>query len=116
MARAWERLAESGRNGTLTEAVARVVVSQLVQQSTGSPMHFIIRAWLDEWIAGKNGTRALAALTRYKQVTEDFLEFLGSRADLTLAAISPTDVRAYRDKLANEGRAASTVNLKSKRF
>jgi hypothetical protein len=34
---------------------------------------------------------------------------------LTLAAISPADVRAYRDKLSKEGRAPSTVNLQIKK-
>ena len=116
MARAWERLAENGRNGTLTEAVARSVVSQLVQQSTGSPMHFhSCREWLDEWIAGKTGTTAAGTMARYKQVIADFMEFLDRKADLTLAAISPADVREYRDKLAKEGRAASTVNLQIKK-
>ena len=116
MARAWERLAASGRNRTLTEAVARAVVSQLVEQSTGTPLHFhTCRAWLEEWIAGKQGTASDGTLTRYKQVIADFLAFLGPRAELSLAAISPADVRAYRDKLSTEGRAPSTVNLQIKK-
>jgi hypothetical protein len=73
LARAWERLAESGRKGTLTEAIARAVLSQLVEQSTGSPIHFhSCRAWLNEWIAGKTGTTAKGTLTRYRQVIDNF--------------------------------------------
>ena len=51
MARTFERLAASGRNRTLTEAIARSVVSQLVEQTTGEALHFhSCRAWLDEWV------------------------------------------------------------------
>ncbi len=116
MARAWERLGESGRKGTLTEAVARSVVAQLVEQATGSPLHFYTcRAWLEEWLVGKVGTTSAGTLTRYRQVIADFMTFLGPRADLGLAAISPTDVRAFRDHLSAGKRAPSTVNLQIKK-
>lgn len=116
MSRAWERLAESGRNRTLTEAVARAVVSQLVEQSTGTPLHFhTCRAWLNEWLAGKEGVASAGTLTRYRQVIADFMEFLGQRADLPLPAISPADVRGYRDRLTAGKRAPSTVNLQIKK-
>jgi hypothetical protein len=68
MALTWERVAEKGRNNTLTEAVARSVVSQLVEQATGKPVHFYTCCgWLDEWFAGKAATAAAGTLTRYKQ-------------------------------------------------
>src|SRR4051794_20675532 len=57
MALTFERAGEKGRNKTLTEAVARKVVSELVEQATGRPVHFYTcREWLDEWLAGKVGT------------------------------------------------------------
>ena len=43
------------------------------------------------------------------------MEHRGVRADLPLQAISPTDVRSYRDALVKGGRAASTVNLAVKK-
>jgi hypothetical protein len=73
MARAWERLAASGRNRTITEAVARNVVSQIVEQATGSALQFYT---CKAWLAGKVGTTATGTLTRYKQVLE-----LGPRMD-----------------------------------
>jgi integrase len=112
----WERLAKAGREGRLTEVQARRVVADLVEQATGEPLHFhSCRGWLDEWLSGKAGTTAEGTLTKYKQVIADFLEHLGARADLPLAAISPRDVRAFRDALAKGGRAASTVNLATKK-
>ena len=116
MVRAWERLAESGRNRTLTEATARRVVSQIVEQATGEPLHFATcRSWFEEWLAGKAGTTAKSTLAKYAQVTTDFLTHLGQRAEMPLSAISPRDVRAFRDSLAAGGRAPSTVNLAIKK-
>src|SRR4030095_9202059 len=90
MARAFERLAAQGRKRVLTESIARSVVSQLVEQATGTPIHFhTCRDYLTEWVAGKTGTTSKGTLTRYRQVIDDFLEFLGERAELSLAAISP---------------------------
>ncbi len=117
MARAFERLAESGRNGALTESIARKVISELVLQSTGEAMHFrTCRAYFTEWLAAKGGAIAADTLDRYEQVLTGFAGFLGKRAELSLAAITPADVRQYRDKLSTEGRAASTVNLQLKRL
>ncbi len=111
-AQEWESLATKGRNKTLTEAQARRVVSEIVEASTGETLHFhSCRAWLDEWLLGKRGTTAPATHAKYEQVLRDFLAHLGERAELTLAAIGPRDLRSFRDALAKGGRSASTVNM-----
>lgn len=112
----WERLAKAGREGRLTEAQARRVVSDLIEQATGEALHFhSCKSWLDEWLAGKGGTTAPTTLAKYKQIIADFEKHLGERAKLPLQAISPKDVRSFRDALAAGGRAASTVNLAVKK-
>jgi integrase len=112
IANKWERLASKGRAGILTESIARKVVSEILESATGEPLqYFTARAWFDEWLAGKRGTTAPATLAKYEQTTRDFIAHLGERADLTLAAISPKDVRSFRDALAKGGRAPSTVNM-----
>ncbi len=50
------------------------------------------------------------SLEKYEQVCADFLRHLGERSALTLAAISPKDIRSFRDALSKGGRAPSTVN------
>ena len=111
-ARAWEKLSESGRRGLLTEVAARRVVAEIVEQATGEPLHFATcRSWFEEWLAGKAGSTAPSTLAKYRQVTTDFLTYLGERAELPLTAISQRDVRAFRDSLSAGGRAPSTVNL-----
>lgn len=109
---AWEDVSKAGREKRLTEAQARKVVAEILAHSTGETLHFhTARAWLDEWIAGKVGVVSPASLAKYRQVLGDFLTHLGERADLTIAAIGPKDVRSFRDALAKGGRAASTVNM-----
>ena len=110
-ARALERVAESGRNRTLTEAAARSAVSHLLEQSTGEALQFhTARAWLVEWLAGKKGVTTERTRMKYEQYVSEFLASMGERADAPLAAISPRDVRAFRDALARAGHSPVTAN------
>ena len=110
-ARALERVAESGRNRTLTEAAARSAVSHLLEQSTGEALQFhTARAWLDEWLAGKKGVTTERTRLKYEQYVSEFLASMGERADAPLAAISPRDLRAFRDALARAGHSPVTAN------
>lgn len=107
----WEEVARAGREKRLSESQARRVVSEILQSTTGETLNFhTCRAWLNEWLAGKCGVVAAKSIEKYEQVTEDFLEHLGERANLTLAAIGPKDVRSFRDALAKGGRSPGTVN------
>ncbi len=111
VAREWEKLSEKGRAGVLTEVHARRVVSEILESATGERLQFhTCRGWLDEWLAGKRGAVAAKSIEKYEQVTADFLAHLGERANLTLAAIGPKDVRSFRDVLAAGGRSPGTVN------
>jgi integrase len=107
----WERAAESGRNGALTEAACRKVLGEILERATGETLHFkSCREWLVEWVAGKQGATAAITFGRYRQVIADFLEHLGNRAEQPLGAVSPRDVRSFRDALAKGGRSPVTCN------
>lgn len=107
----WDKLAAHGRAGTLTEVQARKVAGEILRASTGEDLHFhSFRAWTDEWLAGKRATVGAKSIEKYGQVIGDFLAHLGDRAELSLAAIGPRDVRTFRDALTAGGRAPSTVN------
>ena len=111
IANQWERAASKGRRRTLTEAQARRVIAEMVEDTTGEALHFhSCREWLREWLAGKRGVVADRSLEKYEQVTEAFLRHLGERAELPLGAISPRDVRDFRDALRAKRRTAGTVN------
>ncbi len=97
--------------GTLTEASARKLISEIVERTSGEAIQFhTCREWLDEWCASKKGATAEKTSVKYQQVCRDFLEHLGARADKSIAAITPKDVRAFRDQLSKAGHSPSTVN------
>ena len=107
----WENAAHAGRGNRLVESQVRRVLSEIMEQATGSPIHFhTCRDWFTEWLAGKDGTTAPRTLVKYKQVAHDFLTHLGGRAGLPLPTISPADIRGFRDALAKSGHSPSTCN------
>ena len=107
----WENAAHAGRGNRLVESQVRRVFSEIMEQATGSPIHFhACRDWFTEWLAGKDGTTAPRTLVKYKQVANDFLTHLGIRAELPLPSISPADIRGFRDALAKSGHSPNTCN------
>src|SRR5437870_4397721 len=68
-----ERAERFAKNGTLTEQTAKKIIGEIVERTTGEPLHhFTAAAWLAEWLAGKTQTKSAATAERYKQVTRDF--------------------------------------------
>lgn len=111
MADAWEDASRQAKKHELTEVQARKILADILAFSSGETLHhFTCKAWLDEWIANKTGGASANTITRYKQVTRDFLEHLGDRATAPLASITPGDLVSFRDKIRKEGRAATTCN------
>ncbi len=107
----WEETARNGRAKTLTEAQVRKVLSDILENATGEKIQFYsTKSWLEEWIQNRKGTASENTMLRYTQVVRDFLTHLGDKATLTLAAVSPTDIRNFRDKLKKAGRTEATVN------
>jgi integrase len=108
----WEQAAVLARRKELVAAQARKVIAEMVAFSSGEVMSFhSIESWLNDWLANKAGGAAEGTMLRYRQVIRDFLAHLGpQRALASLASVSPGDIIAFRDKLREEGRAASTCN------
>lgn len=120
-AKAWEvclsieRAENMGREGTLTEQTAKKILAEIVERTTGKPLHdFKVGAWLEEWAAQKNRTKAEKTGERYVQVIRDFVKSLGNRARLSIGAITPADVNEYREALLTSGKAPRTANLSLK--
>jgi integrase len=110
-----ERAERSAKNGTLTEQTAKKIIGEIVERSTGEPLHNeSVSEWFDEWLEGKAQTKSAATTERYKQVKQDFLESLGNRAKLSLTHISPKDIRSYRDGELAAGKSPQTANLSVK--
>lgn len=107
----WEDLAKKGRSGTLVEAQARKVVSEIMERATGDPIHFqTVVQFLEDWLRDKQGSKAPKTVMRYGQTVRSFLKALEAKAMSPLAAIAPPDVRKWTDSLRAEGRSAPTTN------
>ena len=110
-----ERAERFAKAGTLTEQRAKKIVAEILERTTGETLHsYKAGEWLDEWLAGKEATKAAATAERYRQVTREFKASLGQRATLALASITPTDVRHYRDAELAAGKSPKTANLSVK--
>lgn len=108
----WDKAARTAANRTLTAAQARKVIAQMVEYSTGETLtSYTTKSWFTEFLKNKSGATAKATYARYNQVTRDFLEHLGTRADASLVGVTPNDILSFRDKLRSEGRAVSTCNI-----
>jgi integrase len=108
----WERVAELGRAGTLTEAQCRKVLSELLEKVTGESLHSsTTEEFLNGWLQGKVNSKAEGTSLRYSNSVKLFLDSLGKRAKLTLGAVAPRDIEKFRDAQLKSGKAASTVNV-----
>jgi integrase len=107
-----ERTENSAKAGTLTEQAAKKYIGEILERTSGDKLHdYATGDWLDEWLTGKTQTKAAATGARYKQVKRDFIKSLGSRARLSLAHITPSDIRAYRDAELAAGKSPQTANI-----
>lgn len=113
----WDKAAELARGGGLTAVQARKVLSEMVAVATGESLcQFSVEEWFGQWLSSKTGSTAPSTLSRYRQVTDDFLVSLGARAKNPLAGVTPGDVTQFRDALRKEGRAVSSVNVTVKKI
>jgi integrase len=110
-----ERAEQLAKNGTLTEQTAKKIIGEIVERTTGEPLHnMATNEWLDQWVAGKAQTKSVTTAERYRQVKRDFLNSLGRRATLSLVHLTPKDIRAYRDAELSAGKSNKTANLSVK--
>jgi integrase len=110
-----ERAEQFAKKGTLTEQTATKILAEIVERTTGEPFRNMATIeWFEQWVADKAQTKSVATTERYKQVTRDFLDSLGKRAKLSLAHLTPKDIRAYRDAELAAGKSNKTANLSVK--
>jgi len=110
-----ERAERYAKAGTLTEQAVKKILSETLERTTGEPLqNHKAGEWLDLWLAAKEQVRAGKTGVRYRQVIRDFKDSLGNRVKLTLAAITPKDIFAYRDAITKAGKTGRTANLSVK--
>jgi integrase len=112
MARGLEKAALEKKKGALTEARARVLLGEILQGITGQALRvYSVREWLAEFVKQKKKARAEKTAARHEQMMDEFVEFIGDRADKNIAGITSSDIAAFRDKRQSRGLTPATVNL-----
>jgi integrase len=79
--------------------------------SLGTPLpQSTIRKNAAEWLAARQVETARNTFTRYEGIMNDFLEYLGPKADRDLVTLSSSDISAYRDTLLKRVSPATVNN------
>jgi integrase len=112
LARALQKACDEARRGALTEARVRELLSEVLQSISGEQLRvFSVVDWLEHFVKLKRKSHSDRTAAVYAQSTRSFLEFLGPRARLNIAAISSRDIADFRDARHSKGLAPATVNL-----
>ena len=111
-----ERTEKLAGAGSLTEAQARKIVQDIMERAaTGEILrNHSIKAWLEEWLAGKEARKSASTGVRYRQIIEEFLEHLGDKAKRQLTSLSTRDVQSFLTKRTKHGCSPTTVQLDGK--
>jgi integrase len=111
MAHTLQKAAREARQHRLTEARARELLGELLEGLNGESLPvYTLEQWLEHFVKQKQKSRADKTALRYEQVKKDFVEFLGSRARLNIAAITSKDIADFRDLREGQRLAPSTLN------
>ena len=99
------------RNRELTELRTRELLSDVLQRTSGEALRvFSVEEWFTHFVEQKRKSRSDKTALLYKQMMNEFLEFLGPRARRNIAGIGSRDIAAFRDHRAAKGLAPATLN------
>jgi integrase len=112
VAQGWQRAAELGRKGLLTQVQALKVVSEIYERTNNEPLNSAdTTSFLCEWVASKKLSTAPGTARRYSDVVNAFLKHLGDKANRNLSGLTPRDIATFRDLNVNAGKSNKTANM-----
>src|SRR6266446_3242362 len=105
------RASQLGSNGNLTEARARELISEIVENTLGEPLKFYTaEEWLHDWLEAKKTAKSDATYLKYRHTIDSFITSLGPKAKRNLNQVTPRDVQRFRDTELAAGKHPSTCN------
>ena len=106
-----ERSLELERQGEVTEANLRRILSETLERVEGRPLaNPSVAEWLEQWIEAREGAISDGTRLKYVQVKDAFLRSLGRRRDAKLGSVGLKDFLLFRNQLLAEGRTPQTVD------
>jgi integrase len=100
VALAWQEAEREAGSGSLTHQRTLEILNETLRR-TGEKSIEVTRArqWLEDWLKNKEATTSPSTVKEYRIAVNGFLKHLDEKADLSLEAIRPGDVREWREML-----------------
>jgi integrase len=110
----YEAATGAARKGRFNDTAARKVIAEIYAMGNIETLaQSNTRAFMEAWLKRKAIETDPATHARYSAVVEDFLAYLGNRAEDDIVRLSVADITGFRDAIASR-LSVSTVNLSVK--
>src|SRR5260370_13027812 len=108
-----EGAAKKAAERNLPEDQARKILNEIRELSGDSAIRFkSLAVYAAEWLQSKEVTISEGTFVRYKGFVNHFVANMGKqRARASVEAVTPQDVKAFRDLHVKEGKSETTANL-----
>jgi integrase len=111
----YERAERAARNGILTEAQCRRVLSDILEKTTGQHIrHKTAEDYFKDWISGKEQVKSARTMDRYRNTVDLFLKHMGKGASNPLSGIASQDIQSFLGARLKAGCAPKTVVVDAK--
>ena len=108
-----EDASRKARVRNFSEEQARKILNEIRELSGDSAIR--VKSLADysaDWLCSKKVTTSEGTFVRYSGFVDDFVAHVGKqRAGATIEAVTPQDVKAFRDLQVKEGKSETTANL-----